>query len=40
MDEAKIRAELDTCLIDADAFDPELWRNLPDPFPSWDRRAA
>ncbi len=40
MDEAKIRAELDTCLIDSLVFMPELWRNLPDPFASWDRRAA
>jgi G3E family GTPase len=40
MDEAKIRAELDACLIDSDTFKPELWRNLADPFSSWDRRAA
>ncbi|QRI66203.1 zinc metallochaperone GTPase ZigA (plasmid) [Shinella sp. PSBB067] len=40
MDEAKIRAELDACLIDCDTFEPERWRNLPDPFASWDRRAA
>ncbi len=40
MDEAAIRAELDACLVDADAFRPALWRDLPDPFPSWDRRAA
>ncbi len=40
MDEASIRAELDACLVDADAFRPALWRDLPDPFPSWDRRAA
>lgn len=40
MDEARIRAELDACLIDSAAFVPDLWRNLPDPFASWDRKAA
>jgi G3E family GTPase len=35
MDEARIRAELDDCLIEATAFEPELWRGLPDPFPDW-----
>lgn len=40
MDEAKIRAELDACLIDSTVFAPDLWRNLPDPFASWDRKAA
>ncbi|KXF75167.1 4-hydroxytetrahydrobiopterin dehydratase [Paramesorhizobium deserti] len=40
MDEAKIRAELDACLMDSPVFVPELWRNLPDPFASWERSAA
>lgn len=40
MDEARIRADLDLCLIDAPAFMPDLWRSLPDPFERWDRRAA
>ncbi len=40
MDETKIRAELDACLLDAQTFRPDLWRNLPDPFASWDRKAA
>ncbi|OJF89766.1 GTP-binding protein [Pararhizobium antarcticum] len=40
MDEAKVRAELDDCLIDSPAFAPDLWRNLPDPFASWDRKAS
>ena len=40
MDEAKIRAELDACLVDSAGFEPERWRGLADPFPSWDRRAA
>ena len=40
MDEKKITAELDACLIDSPVFMPELWRNLPDPFASWERRVA
>ncbi|MFB9952207.1 GTP-binding protein [Rhizobium puerariae] len=40
MSEEKIRTELDACLIDSPVFMPELWRNLPDPFASWDRQAA
>jgi G3E family GTPase len=40
MDEQKIRAELDTCLVDAPAFTPELWKNLADPFVSWERKAS
>lgn len=35
MDEAKIRSELDDCLIETEDFRPELWRGLPDPFPTW-----
>jgi G3E family GTPase len=40
MDEKQIRAELDACLIESPVFTPDLWRNLPDPFASWDRKAA
>jgi G3E family GTPase len=40
MNEGKIRAELETCLIEAAKFTPELWRNLPDPFASWNRSVA
>jgi G3E family GTPase len=40
MDETKIRRELDACLIDSAVFVPDLWRNLPDPFASWNRQAA
>ncbi len=40
MHEAKIRAELDACLIDSHIFVPALWRNLPDILASWDRKAA
>ncbi len=40
MSAQKITAELDACLIDADRFTPERWRDLPDPFSSWDRLTA
>ncbi|MCV3739450.1 zinc metallochaperone GTPase ZigA [Rhizobium sp. TRM96647] len=40
MDEAEIRAELDDCLVGATEFNPGLWRDLPDPFASWERRAS
>jgi len=40
MNEVRIRAELDSCLVDEDDFLPERWRGLPDPFPDWERQAA
>jgi FMN phosphatase YigB (HAD superfamily) len=40
MNEAAIRASLDACLVEADDFTPDQWRNLPDPFASWALRAA
>ncbi len=40
MNERQIVAELDSCLIKADRFTPERWRNLPDPFASWSLPAA
>ncbi|MGQ4275080.1 GTP-binding protein [Terrihabitans sp. B22-R8] len=41
MDEAAIRAELDGALVGKpNAFTPDAWRKLPDPFPSWDSWAA
>ncbi|RUV40248.1 GTP-binding protein [Mesorhizobium sp. M1A.T.Ca.IN.004.03.1.1] len=40
MDEAKIRAELDACLVKEKDFMPGRWRDLPDPFPTWERQAA
>ncbi|MXN43679.1 GTP-binding protein [Shinella kummerowiae] len=40
MDEADIRRRLDACLVDADAFEPARWSNLPDPFPLWIREAS
>ncbi|MFC3162613.1 GTP-binding protein [Ciceribacter thiooxidans] len=39
MREENIRAELDDCLVPAEGFTPEAWRNLPDPFASWTTRA-
>ncbi len=40
MNEERIRAQLDACLVDSPVFQPDQWRNLADPFPSWDRQAA
>ncbi|MBZ9989542.1 GTP-binding protein [Mesorhizobium sp. BH1-1-5] len=40
MNEVRIRAELDSCLLDTDTFLPDQWKNLPDPFPLWVREAA
>ena len=40
MNEASIRRELDACLVEESDFMPGRWRDLPDPFPSWDRQAA
>ncbi len=40
-DEAEIRRQLDSCLIDGpDAFTPEAWQDLPDPFPIWRRAQS
>ncbi|MBP2445161.1 G3E family GTPase [Rhizobium leguminosarum] len=40
MDETWIRGELDVCLVETEVFAPERWRNLTDPFASWNSRAA
>lgn len=40
MDEAALCAQLDACQIEADAFTPERWTRLPDPFNSWNANAA
>ena len=40
MDQAKLEAELDECLVDAKAFTPDSWRALPDPFTEWSARAS
>ncbi|MBH5400261.1 hypothetical protein HZZ13_21045 [Bradyrhizobium sp. CNPSo 4010] len=34
------RAELDAAECLVDAFMPDAWRHLPDPFPSWNRQVA
>ncbi len=39
MNELRIRAELDACLVAADAYTPANWRKLKDPFPEWPRAA-
>lgn len=36
MDQAKISAALDACLLETDSFTPELWRDLSDPFSNWN----
>jgi len=36
MDEARIRARLDACLLPVTQFTPELWLGLRDSFPSWE----
>ena len=41
MDEAAIRAELDSALVGREgAFTPQDWAGMPDPFPSWERKVA
>lgn len=41
MDEQAIRAELDAALTGSiDAFTPDAWRDLPDPFPHWGKQVA
>ncbi len=40
MDHAAITARLDACLLDADAFTPDAWTALPDPFPRWGQSKA
>ncbi len=40
MSETTIRARLDACLVPDRDFMPGRWRDLPDPFPSWEREAA
>jgi G3E family GTPase len=40
MDEAAIRAQLDACLVPEAEYLPGRWRDLADPFPSWEARAA
>ncbi len=40
MDEARIRRDLDACLVPAQAFTPDAWAALPDPFPAWGETMA
>ncbi|MCH8465968.1 MAG: GTP-binding protein [Roseinatronobacter sp.] len=40
MDRAALIAALDTCLVPTDAFIPEAWATLPDPFPRWGKAQA
>jgi G3E family GTPase len=40
MDESDIRRRLDECLVAEIDFMPGRWRNLLDPFPSWEVQAA
>ena len=35
-----ITSLLDDCLVEANAFTPEAWAHLPDPFPAWGADAA
>ncbi|MEL7198733.1 MAG: GTP-binding protein [Pseudomonadota bacterium] len=35
MNEAKITAALDACMVDAEECTPELWADMHDPFPAW-----
>lgn len=36
MDQQRITAALDACLVKETAFAPDLWVRLNDPFPAWD----
>ncbi|GHC67944.1 GTP-binding protein [Limoniibacter endophyticus] len=40
MNEVKLRAELDFCLVNADCFQPEAWQTMRDPFPHWELRTV
>ncbi|MDO9526704.1 MAG: GTP-binding protein [Gemmobacter sp.] len=40
MDRAAISAALDAALVSTDAFTPDAWRDMADPFPAWRRTTA
>ena len=40
MDEARLCADLDACLVPETDFMPGSWRDLQDPFPSWEKQAT
>lgn len=35
IDQTRLRAELDSCLVEPPDFAPQRWRSMPGPFPSW-----
>jgi hypothetical protein len=35
LDQAALTARLDAALVPGDRFQPAIWQDLPDPFPSW-----
>jgi G3E family GTPase len=39
LDQTAITAALDACLLRAEAFAPDDWAHLPDPFPRWEAAA-
>ena len=40
MNQAKITAALDACLVKGDSFDPDSWAKLSDPFQPWGEAQA
>ncbi|MBO9124574.1 MULTISPECIES: GTP-binding protein [unclassified Rhizobium] len=40
MDESWIRERLNACLVSAEDFTPDKWRDMPDPFARWGDQAA
>ena len=40
LDQAALTASLDAALVDAAGYNPQLWADLPDPFPTWRRQQA
>ncbi len=40
MDRAAISAALDAALVSTDAFTPDAWSDMADPFPAWRRTTA
>ncbi|MFL9824012.1 GTP-binding protein [Rhodoplanes sp. SY1] len=40
MNRARIATMLERCLVETEAFQPEAWARLDDPFPAWGTRKA
>ena len=40
MDQITLTQELDACLVSDTSFQPDRWRDLPDPFADWSQRVA